>query len=134
VNDRNVELAREATLAWNDGGADALVEYLETDVVWNPPAESMEPGVYRGHDGVRDYLGRLGEIFEERRVEPLDVIEVDGQRVIAVVRIIGRSEKFGMEIDADWAWLIEVGPNGLGGRVDMFTSREQALQAAGVQQ
>jgi ketosteroid isomerase-like protein len=32
----------------------------------------MEPGTYRGHDGVRDYFGRLREIFEDARVQLID--------------------------------------------------------------
>ena len=68
---------------------DALLEYLDVDVVWHPPAESMEPGIYSGHDGVRDYVGRLGEMFEERHVEPLEVIDVDDEHVISVIRVIG---------------------------------------------
>ena len=91
----------------------------------------MEPGVYRGHDGVRDYLGRLAEIFEAR-VEPLEVIDVDSEHVISVIRLIGRSESSGMEINADWAWLITVGANKKGIRLETFTDKAQALDAVGL--
>ena len=126
----NVERARQASWAWNDGGIDALLEYMDADVEWHPPADSMEAGIYRGHDGVRDYLGRPAEIFEESRLEPLEVIDVDDERVISVIRVIGRSENFG-EIDADFAWLITFGANGKAIRVETFTNRAQALEAAG---
>jgi ketosteroid isomerase-like protein len=76
--------------------------------------------------------GRLGEVFEERRVEPLEVIDVDDERVISVVRVMGRSEKFGTEITADWAWLITLGRNRKGVRVETFTDKPQALEAAGL--
>lgn len=46
----------------------------------HPPRESLEPGAYRGHAGVRDYLDRLGKVFGDTRVEPVDVIEVDADR------------------------------------------------------
>ena len=108
MSQENVELAWQASGAWNDGGIDALLEYLDADVEWHPPPESMEPGIYRGHDGVRDYLGRLAEIFEEQHVEPLEVIDVDDERVISVIRVIGRSEHSALELNADWAWLITV--------------------------
>ncbi len=111
MSQENVELARRASWAWNDGGMDALLRYMDADVEWHPPADSMEAGVYHGHDGVRDYLGRPAEIFQESRLEPLEVIDVDDERVISVIRVIGRSENFG-EIDADFAWLITFGANG----------------------
>jgi ketosteroid isomerase-like protein len=89
----------------------------------------MEPGIYHGHDGVRDYLGRLGEIFQVRRVEPIEVIDVDDERVISVVRLIARTENSGIEVNADWAWLITVGANKTGVRVETFTDKAQALEA-----
>ena len=91
----------------------------------------MEPGIYHGHAGVRDYLGRLGEVFEQRRVEPVDLIDIDGDRVISVIRIIGRSEKFETDLDAEWAWLIKL-RDGKAVEVRLFTGRSQALEAAGL--
>jgi ketosteroid isomerase-like protein len=108
-----------------------MISHLDPNVEWHPPRESMEPGTYRGHDGVRDYLGRLGEVFEERRLTPIEVIEVDDQRVIGVARIIGRSEKFGTEIDATWAWLITI-PDQKATLVVSYLSKQEALEAAGL--
>ena len=93
----------------------------------------MEPGIYRGHDGVRDYLGRLGEIFEERRIEPLEVIDVDEDRVVGVARLIGKSEAFGTEIDTRWAFVITI-RDGKGVRVESFISKGEALEAAGLEE
>jgi ketosteroid isomerase-like protein len=129
MSQANVELARQASWAWNNGGMDALLRYMDADVEWHPPADSMEAGIYRGHDGVRDYLGRPAEIFEDARLEPLEVIDVDDQRVISVIRVIGRSENFG-EIDADFAWLITFGVNKKVIRVETFTHRAEALAVA----
>jgi ketosteroid isomerase-like protein len=74
---------------------------------------------------------RLSEIFGEARAEPVDVIDVDAERVIAVIRVTGRSEKFATEIDAEWAWLIKA-RDGKGIEVWTFTDRGQALEAAGL--
>ena len=128
-----MEIATRAVHAWNEGGAEAILPYLDPEIEWRPPQESMEPGEYRGHAGVLDYLGRLGEVFSERRAELVDVVDVDADRVIAVIRVIGRSERFGTEIDGDWAWLIKI-RDGKGIEVTMFTDRAQALEAAGLTQ
>jgi ketosteroid isomerase-like protein len=132
VSQENVDFVRQASRAWNDGGLDALLEYLDAEVEWLPPQESMESGIYRGHDGVRDYLGRPGEIFQDARLEPLEVIDVDDRRVIAVVRLTARSGHSEAEIIADWAWLVTVGANRKGRRVQTFTSKAQALKAVGL--
>ncbi len=131
MSEENGELARLAVQAWNEGGIEAIMPYLDPEVEWHPPRESMEPGEYHGHAGVRDYLGRLGEVFGERRAETIEVIDVDAERVISVVRLIARSEKFATEIDAEWAWIIRV-RHGKGVAVWMFTDRAQALEAAGL--
>ena len=129
MSSENVELARRAANAWNEGGTEAFLEYLDPGVVWEPPPESMEPGTYRGHDGVRNYIERLGEIFPERHVEPVEVIELDEDRVLALIRVFGKSERFGIEIDTTWAWLVRFS-NGKATRIDVFVSKEAALEAA----
>ena len=65
MSEENVVLATRAVLAWNEGGVEAILPYLDPEIEWHPPRESMEPGTYRGHAGVRDYLGRLAEVFFE---------------------------------------------------------------------
>jgi ketosteroid isomerase-like protein len=132
VSQENLEIVRQASGAWNNGGVDALLQYLDSDVEWHAPRESMEPGIYRGHDGVRDYFRRLGEMFDEPHAEPLEVIEVDDERVISVIRAIARNERSVVEITADWAWLITVGANHKGIRVETFTDKAQALKAVGL--
>jgi ketosteroid isomerase-like protein len=132
MSQENAELVLLALAAWNDGGVEAFVEYLDADVEWHPPEESMEPGIYRGHDGVRDYLGRLAEVFGDTRAEPLEVIDVDDDRVIAVVRMIANSEHVSGEISADWAWVATAGPDRKAIRIDVFTAKRQALEAVGL--
>jgi ketosteroid isomerase-like protein len=134
VSQENVDIVWGVPQAWNDGGIDAVLEYLDTDVEWRAPGESMEPGVYRGHDGVRDYIGRLGEVFPERYAEPLAVVDVDAERLILVVRLVARVPHSRQEITADWAWLITVGANKKAIRVEIFTDKSGALKAVGLEE
>jgi ketosteroid isomerase-like protein len=128
VSSTNSDLVCLATEAWNERGDEALIAYLDPEVEWHPPAESMEPGVYRGHDQVRDYLGRLGEIFDQRHGEILEVAELDTDVVIATVRMHGRSAKFGAEVDTTWTWLVTV-QGGKTTRVEIFLHKTDALAA-----
>jgi ketosteroid isomerase-like protein len=72
MSQENVELAWQAARAWNEGGVDEFLWYLDPEVMWHAPQESMEPGSYRGHAGVRDYFGRLTEVFNEQRGQALE--------------------------------------------------------------
>jgi len=129
MSEENVQLARSAILRWNERGVDALLEALDPGVEFHPPKESMEPGVYRGHSGVRDYFDRLARIVEEQRVESVDVIDIADERVIAVVRGVGKTAHFDGEIEINWAWLITV-KAGRATHVVTFTDKNQALEAA----
>ena len=132
MSEENVEAAWRVSRAWNEGGIDALLHYLDPGVEWHGSAEGMLPRAFHGHDGVREYLERVGEVFDERRLEPLEVIDVDDERVISVIHIVGRSEKFGTELTADYAWLITFGTNRKAVRIEAFTDKAQALKAAGL--
>ena len=70
MSQENVELAWQAARAWNEGGIEAFLSYLDPEVIWHAPKESMEPGNYHGHAGVRDYFGRLTEVFDEHERSP----------------------------------------------------------------
>jgi ketosteroid isomerase-like protein len=110
----NAELARGAILGFNEEGVEAFIPVLHPEVEFHAPKESMNPGVYRGHAGVRGYFGRLAEIVEEQSVESVDVIEVDDER-----------------IEVNWAWLITVRDE-QAVEIRTFTDRTQALEAAGI--
>ena len=130
MSEEHRELARRAVLAWNEAEVDAVLPYLDESVEWHPPKESMEPGIYRGHEGVRDYLGRLGQVFTERRIEEVDVTDIDATRVLAGARMLGKSANFG-EIDIRFFWLITF-REGKATEVRTFLGREEADEAARV--
>ncbi len=131
MSEENVEMVRSSILGWNDRGVDAVVENVAPDAEFHPPKESLNPGIYRGPDGVRTYWDRTGETFKERRVESVDMIDVDDTRVIAVVKAFATTPHFATEVEMNWAWLFTI-ENGLVTRTEIFTDRQQALEAAGL--
>ena len=70
MSEENVEVARQGARAWNEGGVEAFLWYMDPEVMWHAPQESMEPGNYRGHAGVRDYFGRLTEFSMSNERSP----------------------------------------------------------------
>jgi ketosteroid isomerase-like protein len=131
MSEENVEMVRSSILGWNERGVDAFVENVAPDAEFHPPKESFEPGIYRGPDGVRTYFERTGETFERRRLESVDMIEVDDTRVIAVVKVFVTTPHFAGEVEMNWASLVTI-ENGLMTRMETFTDRQQALEAAGL--
>ena len=127
----NAEVVRQAILGWNKDGVEALVPALDSDVEFHAPAESMNPGVYRGADGVRRYFGKLAEIVDDSRVESVDTFDVDENRLIADVRLSGKTEHFEERIEVNWAWLITM-KDEKAAEVRTFTDRSQALRFSGL--
>jgi ketosteroid isomerase-like protein len=134
MSDENVELVRRTILAWNDRGVEALIEFLDRALEFHAPKESMNPGIYRGPDEVRDYFGRLSDVLQDQRVESVDMIDVNDSRVIAVVRGFAKTPHFEAEVEMNWAWLITV-DNGVAtprGDVHRQTAGARSRRATGV--
>jgi ketosteroid isomerase-like protein len=133
MSQENVEIVRRAILGWNDRGHESLIERLHPEVVFHPPRESMNPGPHRGPDGVREYFAWVDEIFQDQRVESVEVIEVDHDRLIAVVKYGGTTAQFDGRVETDWAWLITLSDR-LATHIQTFTDKDQALEAAGLEE
>jgi hypothetical protein len=58
VSQDNVELARQVLYAINGRDLSRLIELTDPKIEWHSFfAELGEGGVYRGHDGLRRYIG-----------------------------------------------------------------------------
>jgi ketosteroid isomerase-like protein len=88
-------------------------------------------GVYRGHDGMPQYVRDLAEAFDWLRPEGADFLGV-GDVVVGVGRIHYRGRGSGVEGDAPAGWVFRF----RGGRLlrfRAFTDPEEALEAVGLQ-
>jgi ketosteroid isomerase-like protein len=69
--------------------------------------------------------------WEDFKLELVELIDVDDDRVISVTRHHGRGAESGIEMDFTVAYLHTLRDSKLA-RLDMFFSRAQALEAAGL--
>jgi ketosteroid isomerase-like protein len=54
----NVEIARRGYRAFEQGGVEAILEFLDPEIEWHMSAVfTNRSRVFRGHDGVRDVFG-----------------------------------------------------------------------------
>jgi hypothetical protein len=70
-----------------------IFAYLDPEVEWSTTDAWIERATYRGHDGVRRYLGSMAAEFEDVRAEPVELIDAGGEQVVSPVRISGRGGK-----------------------------------------
>ena len=125
----NVELVRRAYEAFNRGDLDGMVaDFAPTFEYASTGAIPGAGGVYRGQDGMRQFLGWLWNDFESPRAEIGELIEA-GDQVLAELTLRGRGKQSGVEAGWD-VWQLWTLHDGKMVRGEGFTSREEALEAA----
>ena len=92
-----------------------------------------EGGVYHGIQGLREWARSVDSAFDDYRVEVGGFQEVDDERAVVVVDIMGKGKASDVPVDARighvWTWR-----NGLAWRVDAYSDVREALEAVGLRE
>jgi ketosteroid isomerase-like protein len=126
-----VEFARRGYDAFNEGGVEAILPFLEPDIEWVNLSPGPLSGTYQGHDGVRRFFAEMLEDWESVRLDPEEIIPVRDEFVLAHVRIWARGKVSGVGGDVPVAMLWKIGRTGAS-QVQIFYNRDDALRAAGL--
>jgi ketosteroid isomerase-like protein len=92
----NKRIIRQLYDAYLRGDVGALLEGLADDLDWNVPGQVPFSGRKRGRDGMREFLGQIGEAVHTEQFEVFEILG-DGDKVVvlgrerATVRGTGRS-------------------------------------------
>jgi ketosteroid isomerase-like protein len=129
----NVEFARRGYVAFNEGGVEAILAFLEPAIEWISLAPAPLAGTYQGHDGVRRFFDELFALFEGVRIDPDEFIPIGEEYVLVFARIWARGKGTRVEGEAPVAMLWKVGETGAA-QVRLFYDRGEALEAAGLNQ
>ena len=135
MSQENVEIARRAFEAVPEmlpGGTSNLLEWIDPEVEWLTLATIIEGTRYHGHEGVRQWtedVNRDWATWEVRTDEFLDLGD-DGEPVLGGWH--ARSHRGGNALDIQQgAWLLRF-RDGKIRRLETFTDRRRALEAAGL--
>jgi ketosteroid isomerase-like protein len=130
MSQENVDTLRKGYLALNSGDFDAAIALLDPDVEFDVSRRTFDPGVFHGHEGVRENLSLVGEQWAMFRQEPQDFI-VAGDDVVVPIRFIGVGRQSGVETTANAAhvWTFQ---NGKIVRQRTFQTLAEALEAVGL--
>ena len=104
----------------------------EPDVEFRSAIADADDVTYRGHDGVRDFIASLAEVFEWVRAEALDVIG-EGDRAVVCNRFRARGRRSGVEVDQRFFQALRFRD----GNVlwwESFPSKAEALKAVGLKE
>jgi ketosteroid isomerase-like protein len=127
----NIDAVKAGFEALDQGGVEALLGFIDPEFeTTTPPELSVEPGTYRGHDGLRRYFESFYEVMEEIRFEPDDFIDA-GDRVVVPVRLIARGRDTGIEAEQALAFVWTLRDR-KAIRLESYPTRAEALEAAGL--
>jgi ketosteroid isomerase-like protein len=130
VSDEAVAVVRGCFALADQGGARAMLDVLDPDVVWDVSRNSPEPKVWRGRDafvnGWREWMQDWSR-FEVRLDEVVDA----GDVVVALIRQSGRGRASGVEVEQELASVFTV-VDGRITRIATYADRGEALRDAGL--
>ncbi len=130
MSQKNVETMQRAMDAFNKRDGNAFDCLLADDAVIMPVRASLEGTTYSGHDAGTQYCSAVAKSWHGLRWRVEEMREGDGW-VLALGRIRSRGRDSGAMIDARAGWLAHF-REGRITRFQTFTSRENALKAAGL--
>jgi ketosteroid isomerase-like protein len=131
MSQENVAMVRGGFAAWERGDIEAIIEFSDPEIEIIQPPEVPDSKSYRGHAGVREAFEDWPKQWEEFRAELLDVVDVSETQTISTTRHHLRAR--GIDIDQEVAYLYTF-RDGLVIRCEMYLTRAEALEAAGLRE
>jgi uncharacterized protein len=128
----DVESLRSVYAEWSEGNFRPVTDVYGADLEWGWSDEFPDlEGVVRESAARSERLVRWLSSWEEWRVEPEDFI-ASGEHVVVLCRYTGRGKGSGVDVDTHGAhlWTFR---EGKAIRLEVFSSRERALEAAGLE-
>jgi ketosteroid isomerase-like protein len=131
MSEENVEIVREGYERFAATG-EFVVGLATDDFVWDMSNFHgwPEQQVYKGVDGAGAFLSTWLEAWEDWELE-LEALLDAGDKVVALVRQRGTSKAAGMPVEMSFAQVFTV-RDGKQARMEMYSDRAEALEAAGV--
>ena len=128
VTSENVEFARRAYEAWNEGGPESIKPFMAEDFEFHDPPDLPDPRVVRGRDAVAAYLTDQCRILGEMKLTIVDV-RARGERVAVRMEVTIHGAESGVDVPGELSQVSETA-DGRWQRTRGFLTWEEALEAA----
>ena len=98
MSSRNVGVVRGFNDALAQGDMGGMLDFLDPQLEWRAPESVPWGGTFHGHDGFREFVGKLLDQPAEFRREMLEYLDA-GERVVVLLRQMGRRKGSDTEYD-----------------------------------
>jgi uncharacterized protein len=130
MSQENVELVRGLFEAFSRRDWGALIGFFDPDVEWVTTGQFVGGQIYRGHEGVREFLDVLTGEFDGFQAEPGNFATASDV-VVADTRVSGIGKQSRVPVELPFTVVISL-RSGKIIRVRNFLRRQEALEAAGL--
>jgi ketosteroid isomerase-like protein len=127
----NVDVVSSGYEAFNRRDFNAMLEIYDADIVWEQDEGFVEPGTHYGHAGVRHVFDSILEEFDDFHIQVEELIDLDDDRVLAIVRVRATGNLSGIKLDnpaGHLHWLHD----GRVTKLKLFLDPAEAREAAGL--
>ena len=122
----NAALLRHAFEEFNRAGIQAVLDLMHPEVEVVDLPHAPDGRRHAGRAAIAAWFGSMEEVWDGLRLDAEEVTELDGERVLAVVRLSGRARSSGMEIEQRVATVFTI-RDGKTVRWQNYPTRDQAV-------
>ena len=131
MSQENVERWREGLDAFNRRDRAAWLAACDPKVEWSPPAEWPESATVQGAAAVWDFMIEVNEPWKDGAYEEVELIDAGNDRIAIRMSRPVRGTTSGIDAEFEY-WCIATFRDGRVLRLDWFSDRADALEAAGL--
>ena len=133
MSQENVDAFKRGSEAASRRDIDALLAVVDPEVEWRGAVAALVGGgatVYRGHEGVREWLRDLEEAFADIEIAYSEIRDL-GERLVALGHFRARGKNSGVLVETPAGWVVEF-KDGRVSYVRAYFDPQEALEAAGL--
>jgi len=134
MSQESIAAVEDAYRAFTSGGLDRFLEHWTDDLDHRSIEGAPDDrGPIHGKDAMRTYFQDWIDTFDEFSIEPVELIDADGDVVVAVLRYGGRAKLSGIETDETFGVVFTISDRRIA-RGREYRTRDQPLEAAGLRE
>jgi ketosteroid isomerase-like protein len=134
MSQENTAAVEAAYAALAQEGLDGFIEHWTDDLDHRSIEGAPDDrGPLHGKLALRAYIQDWIDTFDEFKIEPVELIDLDDDEVVAVLRFGGRAKLSGLKTDSTMGVVFTI-RQGMIARGREYTTRGEALEAAGLRE
>lgn len=131
MSEENVDVVRRNIEAYNARDIDAYVDTVAESLVFHSTFGGIEGRTYRGHAGARQYFRDLADAWRDYSLLADDYVGAGDDVVVGLFRVVADAHRSGIHLERRLGVIYTVRDGKIVG-IDSYTTREEALRAAGL--